>query len=163
MFVGAAFTNSFSYYDNTSQVLLNVIGFIILLFTAIMLTYAIIYYRSILRVLTGIRNGLSGKPIYSLPGIKVFTVLLCISIGSTVLSLFTSLSTLSVMSGDVYSNMFSSLYDLPDELYNIIEPFLANFGRNLILSAISVIVSNAGTLMCIIVLNRFNNRLKYKT
>jgi len=138
----------------------SIIGIVLLITTGIMLTLAIFYYRSILRVLNGIRNGLMGGPVFQLPSIKVFTVFACIFIGFSVLSSLINMITYPILLGGSITDMYSALYSLPHEIRRFIEPLIANIELRIILTSISALVTSAGSILCIIVLNRFNNRLK---
>jgi len=160
LFLGAFATGAFM-NGGTAQIIMNVIGVTLLITAAIVLVFTILYLRSVLRLLNGIRDGLSGKPVFSLPGIKFFTVFTCIMLGFALLSSLSTLSTLSTYTGDMYASTLSTLSDLPDEFATIFEPFLTNTGFIYVISLISGIAANIGTLLYIIGLNRFNKSLRY--
>jgi len=158
LFLGAFATGVFV-SGNTAQIVMNILGVSLLIGAAVAMVFIILYFRSVLRVLNGIRDGLSGKPVFTLPGIKFLTVYTCITIGSTLLSSLSNLSTLFLYNGDSYYNMYSSLNELPDELFYFLRSLMTS-GYNLVFLTICGVVASVGTLFFIIVLNRFNKSLR---
>jgi MFS family permease len=143
-------------YSSYESVLINVIAIVLLISAIVALVISIIYFKSILRLLAGIKSGMQGNPVYELPGIRTYTVLTCIMIGAVLLGTIISFVTLSTISGDVRYYMYSALYDLPSEIRSIIEPFINGFGISLVVSSISSVVAYVGSLILVIALNRFN-------
>jgi len=130
-----------------------ILGITFVIVTGIILVFGILYFRSAMRVLGGIKEGLTGAPVFQLPGIKLLTVLFCITIGFTLLvALFSPL-----VAPAIFDEMYS---DLPDIFRDTFKPFIAIPGVSIVLSSIFTVVANAGSLLCVIVLNRFNGRLK---
>jgi len=155
LFIGSiAVDNSYNTYGVAG--VLSIVGVTLLVVAALATPIIIVYFRSVLRVLNGIRRGILGHPTFELPGIKVFTVFMCIFVGFSVLNALIYGTLYSPMSDEMYYSAFSSL---PYEFRYVFDSFVGDVGRNLALTSISMLVSNAGTVILIIILNRFNNRL----
>jgi len=157
MLVGSSIFNYIMSGGFDTVAAVTIIGIVFLVMSGVMLTIIIIYYRAVLRVLGGIKKGLSGAPVFTLPSIGVFTVMICIMIGCTLLStLFSAMlppSYFEVMNSEI-------LHDMPEVFLSIYGPLLENTGTTVMLSAITTFVTNIGSILCIVVLNRFNGKLK---
>jgi len=160
-FIAAAAIGS-SFYSSMDfgPAVFTALGVVILIATVMALILVIFYFRSILRVLNGIRNGVTGGPVFELPGIKAFTVFICIFTGVSLFSALIYVVAYPIIFGDSISNMYSTLYSLPYEFRRFIEPFVTSMELRVVLSSISSFVTNVGSIILVIVLNRFNNKLK---
>ena len=127
-------------------------GSAMLLVTGGVVAFIVIYYKAILSVISGIRDGIMRNLFNPLPGIKTFTILAYIGIGVSVL--FTSLSSFLLPQ---YMNMI--IYAIPSDYQDIVESMLPSSGSGFTL--FFTLVMNAGIVVCIVVLNQFNNSLLY--
>ena len=155
LLIGASVTSGYpSYYYNGSGALM-IIGIVLLIVTCGATVYMIIYYRSLLGTLRGIRNGITLNWFNPLRGVKTFSVLTYINVGFTAIGAITTAFTSSLINNRLYYDL---IYDLPRELRQIIEPFLSTL-RNSVYSAVFNLIASAGIIICVIVLNRVSNSL----
>ena len=134
-----------------------VVGIILLLLTAGITILIIVYYRAVFRVIGGVRSGLVHNTIKPLRGLKTFSVMTFIFIGFAVLFSITSIFAVSAIGSMIGDIMFY----IPGELTFIIEQIIPSAATAL-LTAICTIAANAGTVICVISLNRLNNNLVNK-
>ena len=114
----------------------------------------IIYYRAVLRIIGGIRAGLSQGIMQPLRGVKVFTVFTFIFISFAILFALISFLVLSVLGGLVGDFM----YYVPSE-YSFVLDMLLPSAATAGLSALCAAAVNVGKILCVVSLNRFNNNL----
>jgi len=153
-------TITFDYYMDNSPGLMNGIGVAFLITAIIVLLVLIFYYRALFQIFNGIKGGMMGRPVFKLDGVVLFTVFMGISIGLGLLTAIINVFILPPVSNDVYYSLYSALYDMPSDLRNVLEPIFISTLDTALYSTIASTLSNVGTLLCIIVLNRFNGRLK---
>ncbi|MDR0326168.1 MAG: zinc ribbon domain-containing protein [Oscillospiraceae bacterium] len=141
-----------SYYSSGQGVLAG-IGFVGLLITGGIVTFSIIYFRATLKVVGGIRNGIERNTFDAIPDISVFSILSYIGIGFSVLN--------GLMTAASFRAINEALWSLPSDIGNIIRPLLmGGSGSTATFYVFFSLVASAGTVICIIVLNQFNNSLK---
>jgi len=154
LFVGAGEASG-SRYGSDAAIGMYVGAFISLIVTAGMVTIIIIYFRAIMRVLSGIRYNLLTNSFFEFPSIKVFTILAYIGIGFTVLSSIIGLFGLAAANEFIYE----MLYDMPYEVREVLSGFF-NFEvlmGTAVISTIFNLAANAGIVVCLVSLNRLNN------
>ena len=148
---GAGASQSYYTIDSSGVGVMITIGIIILIIAAIVVTLAVIYYRSVLMLISGIQNGIANNSFNPLPGIKTFTIFTYIIVAFAVLgilSMAASTGTINELMNDTYGSI------------DAIKPYISSFNVTAF-SIISTLASNAGIVICIIVLNKFNNNLIY--
>jgi len=128
---------------------LRIIGFFMLPVAVIITVFSIIYFKFTMDVLGGIKKGITLNTFNPLPRIRVFTVLTCIIVGLMVLLAATGATSLSMLDGFV-NNIFYQLGGT--ETYSMV---------SIALSTIFTLVENAGVIICVVVLNRFNKSLAH--
>jgi MFS family permease len=157
----ASIALSQGYYASSESVALMIVGILFLPFSGILVVYIVIYYKALLKLLSGIQRGISSNVFVPLPGIKAFTVITYIAVGIAALGAFVMLGI--AVSGPLYTyDMYYWMHDLPWESQQILGSFIGSFYgiASLALSSLSTLITQAGTVLCVIVLNRFNNSLK---
>jgi len=126
-------------------------GLFALLIAAGAVVFIVIYFKAVLKILTGIRNGLTYNSFTPLPEMKRFTILTYIMVGFAVLS--------AIMTAAAIGLMHNVLGMLPDFLYSAMASMLLASPATAALNLLLTLSYNAGIVMCIIVLNQFNNKL----
>jgi len=150
MLIGASALNQGFYYGSGIMV---IVGIVLLVFIAIMIVFTIVYYRAILGIIGGIRNGILYNTSKPLRGVGVFSVLAYIGAGCAVLFALASIAT-SGAANEV-------LYSLPSEYWSLYEPVMDSLAGGTALSVVFTAIYNIGTVICVTVLRRFNNSLIY--
>ena len=148
----AAGTTSNSYNPDGAGVLMAV-GFFVLLLGGVLAVFMVIYYRALFRLIGGIRNGITYDtytPLTPLPGVKIFSILAYISVGFTVLS--------TIISNVAVRNIGSFARQIPPDMRAMLEPYMDSMSNNTF-STIFNLMTSAGIILCIVVLNKFNNSL----
>jgi len=136
---------------------ITVVAFIALLAAGGFVTYIVIYFRAVLRIIDGIRKGFISNSFKSLPGINVFTMLTYIGVGFTVLGSLISVAFI----GSVYGMIYEVIYFLPHDLRGIINPFIGSISSNAF-STFMTLVTSGGIVVCVVALNQFNATLRKK-
>ena len=130
------------------------IGLIAILVAGGMVTFIVIYFKAVLTMLGGIRNGLMTNGFVPLPEIKTFTILTYIMVGFSVLGAIVGIIAtfaLNALLGPV-------LYMLPGFLADIVwgmfpSPAVVAF------TTLFELAYNAGIVVAIVVLNKLNGRI----
>ena len=152
---GAAFVS----YGGTAFIAVSLVIFIV---AGGLLTIAIMYFKAILRVLNGIKDNMLHDTFNMLEGVTVVTVLTCI---------FSALSIIFLLILAALDGFFVSLANgtLPDEIMREIPPEVVNAfaeqygtgaGSGFLVSTLFTLVSLTGGIICLVVLNKFNNEIK---
>jgi hypothetical protein len=131
------------------------VGLVALLIAGGMVTFIIIYFKAVLQMLSGISNGIAYNSFNPLPGIKTFTILTYIMVGFSVLGALTTIIAVSAAQQFVWSIM----RELPDILQSTVYDMLFSSTGVLAFQTMCTLMTAAGTIMCIIVLNQFNEKL----
>ena len=140
---------------------LAVVVFIIgIIVAGIFTLFIILYYVSILRIISGIRHNLMSNTFRPLRGVAPLMVIMIIM---GVFAVIGSLSALAItdFSSTFLDELFWELqltWDQQNWVRSLVQP--ASVGVRMF-SLLLVIAGYAGALMCIIVLRSFNNSLKY--
>jgi hypothetical protein len=135
------------------------IGIIALLIAGGMVTFIIIYFKAVLQMLAGISRGITYNTFNPLPGIKVFTILTYIMVGFSVLGAITTI--IAVSAAATFVNQI--LWQLPDYVRDIVGGSIFPPSGELAFQTMCTLMTAAGTVMCIIVLNRFNEKIIQKS
>ena len=128
-----------------------ILGIMFLIIVAIAVTLIVIYYRSVLMLISGIRKGIANNSFNPLPGIKTFSIFTYIIVVFAVLStllMAVSAGSINTLMNDAYGSI------------EAIKPYISSYTVSAF-SIVSTLASNAGIVICVIVLNRFNNSLIY--
>ena len=131
------------------------VGLIALLVAGGMVVFIIIYFKAVLQMLAGISHGVTYNTFNPLPGIKTFTILTYIMVGFSVLGALTSIIAVSAASSFVYSIMWT----LPDFMSDMVLGSIFPGSGTLAFQTMCTLMTAAGTVMCIIVLNQFNEKI----
>ncbi|MCL2082745.1 MAG: zinc ribbon domain-containing protein [Oscillospiraceae bacterium] len=131
-------------------------GFLALLIAGGIVAFSIIYSKAALQTIGGIRDGIIHNLWKPLSGLKIFTIFTYISVGLSALS-----SLAMIGSGSAISEAMNEiLYDLPGGLGELFQSaIVGSFSGSIITSSFFHLVSSAGTVVCIVVLNQFNDSL----
>jgi hypothetical protein len=135
------------------------VGLIALLVAGGMVTFIIIYFKAVLQMLAGLSHGVAYNTFNPLPGIKTFTILTYIMVGFSVLGALTTIVAISAASSFIYQIM----WELPDFLSDIVIGSIFPSGGTLAFQTMCTLMTAAGTVMCIIVLNQFNDKIVRKS
>jgi hypothetical protein len=106
-------------------------------------------------MLGGLGNGITYNSFNPLPGIKTFTILTYIMVGFSVLGALASIIAISAAT----SFINQILWQLPDFMREIVGGSLFPNSGVLAFQTMCTLMTAAGTVMCIIVLNQFNEKL----
>ena len=131
------------------------IGLVVLLIAGGMVTFIIIYFKAVLQMLAGIGNGFTYNSFNPLPGIKTFTILTYIMVGFSVLGAISTV--IAVTAATAFLN--NILWSLPDFISGAVRDMLLPSSGVLAFQTLCTLLTAAGTVMCIIVLNQFNTKL----
>ena len=126
-------------------------GFVLLLASGGIVAFMIIYFKAVLKTLAGIKNNLLYNTFYPLEGIKMFTILTYIGVGFTALLALISLFSLNVIGG--------MIWDLPGFMRDIVWAALPSQGIAAF-NALFTLTHCAGIVICVKVLNDFNDSLQ---
>jgi hypothetical protein len=149
------------------------IGVGLLVLIAIMVVIIVFYYKALLSLLKGIREGITKNTRGPLPGVILFTVFTCISVASALITAIATAVAIGFLNAAVsnflneFLNEFLYSLDIPVEVWGYIDGFIEGFVDTEALfgspiTGLLPVVRNAGILMLIISLNLFNGRLKAK-
>jgi hypothetical protein len=130
------------------------VGLIALLVAGGMVTFIIIYFKAVLQMLGGLSNGIAYNSFNPLPGIKTFTLLTYIMVGFTVLGALATIIAVSAAASFVNS----LLWQMPDFIRSTVAGLFPQTGV-LAFQTMCTLMTAAGTVMCIIVLNQFNDKI----
>jgi hypothetical protein len=130
------------------------VGLIALLVAGGMVTFIIIYFKAVLQMLGGLNHGVTYNTFNPLPGIKTFTILTYIMVGFSVLGALMNIIAVSAASSFVNQ----ILWQLPDFMRGVVGGIFPSSGV-LAFQTMCTLMTAAGTVMCIIVLNQFNEKI----
>ena len=153
LMIGAGMSSQIDLFGGIFSGVMVAVGIILLIILAGAIIIIVFYYRSVFRIISGIQNGIRNNIIYPLRSIKFFSVLTYIGAVFSVLSAVFSFGSMRVFNEAIYS--------LPSEFSGFIEPIAGTLTGHGALSAILTIIGSVGTVLCVMVLNRFNNSLMY--
>ncbi|MCL2662161.1 MAG: hypothetical protein FWE83_02375 [Oscillospiraceae bacterium] len=131
------------------------VGLVSLLVAGGMVTFIIIYFKAVLQMLAGLSHGIMYNTFNPLPGIKTFTILTYIMVGFNVLGALTAIVSVTAAQQFVWSIM----RELPDFLREAVYSVAFPSSGVLAFQTMCTLLTAAGTVMCIIVLNQFNEKL----
>lgn len=131
------------------------IGFFMLLIAGGVVVFAIIYFRALLGIIKGLRNGITYNIFQPLPSVKIFSILTYIGVG---ISVFGALITIAA-TNFIMQNVWNVLQMIPRELHSIITPLIDGLS-NTAISTFFTLVTSGGIVVCLVVLNQFNNSLQ---
>jgi len=135
------------------------IGVAIFFVLAILVLYIIFYYVPLLRILNGIRDGINFNQFGKIRGVVSLTVFSCIAIGFGVLSVVIMV----VFAAGFPQIMQNTMMDLPDYMQWYFDGFnLMHVQATMILTSIIPFITYAGNIICLVVLNKFNNSIEKK-
>jgi len=134
-----------------------IVGIVFMAVTVIMLAIIIIYYKAILGILRDIRIGIMTNNPVPLRGVGVLKFFVYVGAAFTLLGSFAMLGSAGIV--DRYLN--DMIYSMPYEYWDIFGVFTNAITANASLSAITSIITSAGTVICVVVLGKFNSNLKY--
>jgi hypothetical protein len=137
------------------------LGVILLVIAAVTVTILIFYYRAVLRLIDGIRDGIIRNVLFPLPSVTAFIVFMSIFTGFTVIAALGGSVTIGVANEMVSGFIGDLLSVFPGELLEIlnIDQFADSpFGSPL--KALLPLVKSAGIIMLLVALGQFNNKLK---
>ena len=152
MIVGGSMIRSYIDIDIVTSV-----GIILLVITAVVLTFVLIYFSAILRVLNGIRRNIIGNIIKPIRGVNTFSVFIYIFIGISILSALVSFFALSAVNNYI-SEIFSNI---PNDFSTAFEQIIPSTAQST-LSGFLTLATNVGTILCVATLNRFNGSIARK-
>jgi hypothetical protein len=110
-------------------------------------------------MLAGLGNGITYNSFNPLPGIKTFTILTYIMVGFSVLGALTTI--IAVSAADAFIR--DLLWALPDMISDAVRGAIFPSSGVLAFQTMCTLMTAAGTVMCIIVLNQFNEKLVQKS
>jgi len=144
-----------------SSEIITAVGVIGLLITGGLLTLFVIYFKAVLHMIRGIRNGILYNSFSPLPGIKVFSIITYIVVGFSVIAAFTGAVNPGLehafMSG-FNSGLNSAMGDFSG--FGFGESMSATVPHGLsALNSLFSLIENAGTVLFLIVLHRFNGKI----
>jgi hypothetical protein len=126
----------------------------VLIAIGIMVAYLIFYYIALLKILNGIRDGLTTNVFTPLRGVIPFSVLAWISIGIVALNAIVTLAAAGFLQG-FYNDL---LWEVPREFRGVVEGLLPSPG-GLQLASFFSLVGAAGQGVLLVMLSRFNQSL----
>jgi hypothetical protein len=131
------------------------IGLILLLVAGGLVTFIIIYFKAVLQMLAGITNGIVYNSFAPFPGIKQFTLLTYILVGISVTGALVTI--ISVVAAQQL--LWRILSEIPSEFRMFLNDLI--FPNTVILTfqTLCTLATGAGIVMCILVLNQFNDKL----
>jgi len=135
---------------------IRMIGFVLLIATGVFILVIVIYFRSILKILSAIKRGLFSNTFSVLPCVGIFTALTFIGI------LFSLVSAIAGVAGGTFAKSLYNSFDLPSQVQGFLNPIVYNFVDSAVLSGLFSIAANIGIILCIVALLRFNSALKQK-
>jgi len=132
------------------------VGVVALLVAGGMVVFIIIYFKAVLQMLAGLSHGVTYNTFNPLPGIKTFTILTYIMVGFSVLSTLLSF----IVASAAQDFVWDIIYALPREFRDFItiDSIFPSSGA-LTFQTMCTLMTAAGTVMCIIVLNQFNEKI----
>jgi len=136
---------------------LSAIGIAFLVLTVIIVVFIIIYYRAILRIFRGIRDGIMYNYLTPLRGVGVFSVLTYIGLVFSIIAAIGMISS----AGFINNLVSDAINSIPMDYFGISGGLLGSVANTNIFSSLCTIIHSLGSILCIVVLNRFNNSLKY--
>ena len=148
-----AATGGFSYIGISAGIL-GLFGFILLVASGATVVIAILYFKSIIQILAGIKAGIEHNHFAPLPKIKFFTLLTYITVGLSVLGTIGSI----IINYALSSAFDMILYSLPSFLRETVADSLG-LGSGVSVSAFFTLAGLAGVIICVIVLNAFNTHI----
>jgi len=129
-----------------------------LLGAAGVLVYAILFFKSATGVVARIRSNLMTNELRPIEDIERFTILTYIGVGFNVLIALLAI----VLSTVIRGTIISMLRELPGFMSGIVEsavaPFMTDLGTVTFTSLLTM-AAGAGIVICIVILNRFNDSL----
>jgi len=138
-------------YIGTGSGAVTVAGLFAVLIAAGAVVFIVIYFKAVLKVLTGIRNNITYNSFNPLPEIKRFTILTYIMVGFSVLS--------TILIAAATGFMHNTLRMLPDYIYDVVHEMVISSPATAAVELLLELSSSAGIVICIIVLNQLNNKL----
>ena len=159
LIVAAAFMIGSSFFGPgyyNSGILIGV-GVGLLIGMAVALVIAIVYFKAVFGVIKGIRNGIYRNIVSPLRGVTLFSVFAYIGAVSTIITSLTS-SFVSAASTGWIDEMLNILPGEYQGFYGSLMGTLPNYN---VLYMLFTLMLSVGTVLCVIVLGRFNNSLKY--
>jgi len=125
-------------------------GIILLIAAGAVVAVAVLYFKAILKILANLLNGVTQNVFVPLPDIKMFTLLTYISVGLSAVGALASMI-ISIVVGSYISAVTSML---PDFIGSMVQNI---FGTGLPLDEFFTLAGLAGIVICVLVLNKFNN------
>ena len=140
--------------DPLALVIFLIVAVIIIGFFAM---YIYLYFVSIFRILAGIKSNLTGNVFTPLRGVTPLMVIVVIT------SAFSIIGGLITMVASPHINVIFNdlIWAMPHEVQSIMRDVMPMFGSGtMMFSMFMSILSSIGIVMCVSVLNSFNNTLK---
>ena len=144
--------------DEIASFVLTTVGLVFLAAVALIVIFFVFYFRSLMKVFSGIRRGLTDDAVRPLKGVTFQVVLAYIGIVFLLLGI---LATAAVLLID-RSVMNVAIENMPREYQSMLGSF-RNTLTNPLLYLITIapgLVTQVGAIMCLTLLSRFNKSLK---
>ncbi|MDR2570185.1 MAG: hypothetical protein LBD23_07790 [Oscillospiraceae bacterium] len=125
----------------------------ILFVSCVLVVYIYFYYRAILNILKDIKTGINSNCMTPLRDVKLFTIITYITVGFSAL-----FSLVTIVAITFIRNMVGDLLQM---LQFVGMDFVSDFLYAEQLASFFSLMRYAGIIVCLIVLNRFNNSLRY--
>jgi len=151
---GSIFTIWASTEDGAIAAIFGIMFLVILVF---MILYIVFYYSALLRLLSGIRNGIIQNVFTPIRGVTAFSVISFITVGFGILFTIGMIA----MSGFMTEWMMDAMWYMEPWMQDIYGPMIQAFAPGtMIISMLFTLMTYIGTIICIVVLNKFNGSLK---
>ncbi|MCL2838863.1 MAG: hypothetical protein FWE04_07380 [Oscillospiraceae bacterium] len=134
-----------------------IVGIVFLVVMVIMILYIIFYYSALLRLLSGIRNGIKTNVFTPIRGVTAFSVITFITVGFGILGSIVMIA----MSGFMNDLIMDAMWYMDPWMQDIYRPLMGMFAPGMmVISGLFTLVTYVGTIICVVVLNKFNGSLK---
>jgi len=134
--------------SSSTRSLIGIIFFLGAIFI-LLAAFIAVFFSFVLKLLGRIRSGITNNSLGPIPGIKAFTVLAYISVGINILT--------GILEVFAYSILHSMIFSIP---YDLLVSF-STLLQSSVFSFIAILVTSAGVVIFLIVLNQFNKSLAH--